>query len=102
MHWRRTGLGHREIPRNRADLENRPPHQTFVASCAAIPNYMEAMTMPFLVRDQKLLDGLEPSMQVDFTLVVEEDDSYAENIQRSQLSKSRTGTAPGPPIATSG
>ncbi len=56
-------------------------HQTFVASCAAIPNYMEAMTMPFSVRDPKLLDGLESSMQVDFTLVVEEDDSYAENIK---------------------
>ncbi len=57
------------------------PHQTFVASCAAIPQYMEAMTMPFSVRDQKLLDGLEPSMQVDFTLVVEENDSYAEDIR---------------------
>ena len=57
------------------------PHLTFVASCSAISKYMEAMTMPFPVRDQKLLDGLEPSMQVDFTLVVEEDDSYAENIR---------------------
>jgi protein SCO1 len=57
------------------------PHQTFVASCAAIPNYMDAMTMPFSVRDPKLLDGLESSMQVDFTLVVEEDDSYVENIK---------------------
>jgi protein SCO1 len=56
-------------------------HQTFIASCAAIPGYMEAMTMPFPVRDQKLLDGLEPSMQVDFTLVVEEDDSYAEDVR---------------------
>lgn len=56
-------------------------HQTFVASCAAIPNYMEAMIMPFSVRDPKLLDGLEPSMQVEFTLVVEENDSYAENVR---------------------
>ena len=57
------------------------PHQTFVASCAAIPGYMEAMVMPFAVRDQRLLDGLEPSMQVEFTLVVEENDSYAENLR---------------------
>ena len=57
------------------------PHQTFVASCSAIPGYMEAMVMPFTVRDQKLLDGLEPSMQVEFTLVVEKDDSYAENVR---------------------
>jgi protein SCO1/2 len=57
------------------------PHQTFVASCAAIPGYMEAMVMPFAVRDQKLLNGLEPSMHVEFTLVVEENDSYAEDVR---------------------
>jgi protein SCO1 len=57
------------------------PHRTFVASCSAIPGYMEAMAMPFVVRDAKRLHGLAPSMLVDFTLVVEEDDSYAENIQ---------------------
>lgn len=57
------------------------PHQTLVVSHSAIPGFMEAMVMPFSVRDLKLLDGLEPSMLIDFTLVVEEDDSYAENIR---------------------
>ena len=57
------------------------PHRSFVASCKAIPDYMEAMTMPIPVRDQKLLDGLQPGMMVDFTLVVTGDDAYAENVK---------------------
>jgi protein SCO1 len=57
------------------------PHRTFVVSCSAIPGYMEAMVMPIPVREEKMLDGLERSKVVDFTLVVDEDDSYAENIR---------------------
>jgi protein SCO1/2 len=57
------------------------PHRSFVASCQEIPGYMAAMAMPFAVRDEKALDGLEPGMQVDFTLVVEKERSYAESIR---------------------
>jgi protein SCO1/2 len=57
------------------------PHRTFVASSSAIPGYMKAMVMPFPVRDPKVLAGLKPSMFVDFTLVVENDHSYAENVR---------------------
>jgi protein SCO1/2 len=57
------------------------PHRTFVASCAAIPGYMEAMVMPFTVRQDKSLDGLAPSTPVEFTLVVEAGHSYAEGIR---------------------
>jgi protein SCO1/2 len=57
------------------------PHRTFVASCKAIPNYMEAMVMPIAVHDEKLLDGLEPGALVDFTLVVTGDDAYAEEVK---------------------
>jgi len=56
------------------------PHRTFVASCAAIPGYMEAMVMPFTVRDDAALDGLQPSIPVEFTLVVESGHSYAEAV----------------------
>ncbi|HXB70665.1 MAG TPA: SCO family protein [Candidatus Acidoferrales bacterium] len=58
-----------------------PPHRTFAASCAAIPGYMEAMVMPFTVRDERALDGLQPGAHVEFTLVVEKDHSYAEAIR---------------------
>src|ERR1700691_1987196 len=57
-----------------------PAHLTFVASCKAIPGYMDAMVMPIPVRDAKALDALKPSALVDFTLVVTKDDAYAENL----------------------
>ncbi len=57
------------------------PNRTFVASCSAIPGFMDAMVMPYRAREPKALDGLEPGMLVNFALVVGQDDSYAENIR---------------------
>jgi protein SCO1/2 len=57
------------------------PHMSFVASCKAIPNYMDAMIMPIPVHDAKLLDNLRPSTVIDFTLVVTGDDAWAEEIK---------------------
>lgn len=56
-------------------------HRSFSASIAAIPGYMEAMPMPFRVRSAKELDGIRPGAYVEFTLVVETDDSWAEQIR---------------------
>ena len=56
-------------------------HRSFVASCAAIPGYMEAMSMPYSVPDERELDKLKPGAYVDFTLVVEKDRSHAEGIR---------------------
>ncbi len=55
--------------------------QTFVASCQPIPGFMEAMSMPFDVRDPRELDGLLPGNIVDFTLRVDESSSYAEHVK---------------------
>jgi len=57
------------------------PHRSFLASCSEIPGYMKAMVMPIPVREVKALAGLKPSMFVDFTLVVEKDRSWAENVR---------------------
>lgn len=57
-----------------------PPHQTLVVSCQAIPDFMEAMTMPLTVTNPKELDGLVPGTMIEFTLVVEKDASHAEGI----------------------
>jgi protein SCO1 len=62
-------------------LKTDAAHRSFVASCTAIPGYMEAMAMPFTVRDDKQLKGIAPSMLVDLTLVVEARDSYAESVR---------------------
>jgi protein SCO1 len=42
---------------------------------------MKAMVMPFAVHQPKALEGLKPSMFVDFTLVVENDHSWVENVR---------------------
>lgn len=56
-------------------------HKSMTVSCNRVPGYMDAMTMPFDVRDVNLLDGLKPGTTIDFTLVVNGDSSYAENIR---------------------
>jgi protein SCO1/2 len=56
-------------------------HKSFVASCDAIPGYMDAMIMPFAVRNPKEFAGIAPGANVQFTLVLEKDSSFAENIQ---------------------
>src|SRR3954464_2157346 len=62
-------------------LEVDRPHRSFVASCAAIAGYMEAMAMPYSVLDDRQLADLKPGAYVDFTLVVEKKRSYAEGIR---------------------
>ena len=56
-------------------------HRSMTVSCASVPGYMDAMTMPFDVRDSKMLDGVKPGENIDFTIVVEGDSSYAQNIR---------------------
>jgi protein SCO1/2 len=54
---------------------------TFTASIQAIPGFMQAMTMPFEVRQRKDLDGLVPGAVVEFMLVVDQKSSHAERIR---------------------
>jgi protein SCO1/2 len=55
--------------------------KSMTVSCASVPGYMDAMAMPFDVREAKILDGIKPGATIDFTIVVEGDSSYAENIR---------------------
>jgi protein SCO1/2 len=59
---------------------NRPAN-TFTASIDEISGYMQAMTMPFEVRQTKELDGLVPGAIVEFSLVVDSRTSHAERIR---------------------
>lgn len=47
-----------------------------------IPNYMAAMTMPFDLRDTKILRGLKAGDEIGFELVVTKDDSWIASIQK--------------------
>jgi len=50
-------------------------------SCDPIPGYMEAMVMPFTVRDTAALKGLHPGINVRFTITEKSHEDYAEGIQ---------------------
>jgi protein SCO1 len=52
-----------------------------VASRAGHRSGQFVTAMPFEVRNGKMLDGVEPGMAVEFSLVVGQDSSYAENIR---------------------
>jgi protein SCO1 len=46
----------------------------------AIPGFMEAMTMPYAVKDAKLLDSLSPGDQITAQVVVTDRSVWLENI----------------------
>jgi protein SCO1 len=57
-----------------------PSRHTITVSCKEIPGYMDAMAMSFPVHDAKFPEGLQPGAAVGFTLIVEKDSSFAENL----------------------
>jgi protein SCO1/2 len=54
-------------------------------SCDAIPGYMEAMEMPFQVRETALLKTLVPGSTVRFTMVDRDHKEYAEHLEMIQV-----------------
>jgi protein SCO1/2 len=48
----------------------------------AIPGYMDAMTMPFTVKDTNELAGLEPGMPVSFRVLVTKTEGWIDQIHR--------------------
>ncbi len=57
------------------------PARTFFVSHERIDGLMDAMTMPFEVRDARQLEAVAPGALVEFTLVIEKDAGYATNMQ---------------------
>lgn len=54
--------------------------RTVTISHDSIPGFMDAMVMPFHVRDARELDNLKPAALVTFTLVVGEKSSYVSGL----------------------
>jgi protein SCO1 len=57
------------------------PNRALIVSCERIPNYMNAMVMPFTVRNASELDGLDAGTMIQFTLVVDGNSSYITRIR---------------------
>ena len=73
--------------------ELKPADQIVVIKHAAISNYMDAMTMPFKVKDPGELAGLQRGSLVNFELHVGANESWVAKIVR-------TGTVSLPPLLT--
>lgn len=58
-------------------------HHSLLISCEAIPGYMEAMEMPFTVRDQSVLAALKVGTTIDFQIVENGKVLYADQIHAS-------------------
>jgi protein SCO1/2 len=63
--------------------ELRPDGKTVVVKHQEVTNYMEAMTMPFRVKDAVLLTGLQPGDEIAFRLLVTEDESWIDRIAKT-------------------
>jgi len=63
-------------------------HQTITVSCQEIRGYMDAMVMPFNVKDPNSMQGLAQGIQIEFTLVVTKEKSYADQIRIVQYASS--------------
>ncbi len=59
-----------------------PDGRTAVVKHEAIPNYMEAMTMPLEVKEPKELAGLQPGDSIFFRMLVTKDDAWIDRVTK--------------------
>ena len=56
-------------------------HQTITISHDSIPGFMDAMVMPFHVRDPREFENVRAATMVDFTLVITKTSSYVSDLR---------------------
>ena len=61
----------------------KPDRKSIVIQHDTISNYMEAMTMPFKVKDTNQLSGLHRGDKISFRLLVKEDQSWIDHITQT-------------------
>ncbi|PYI82378.1 MAG: hypothetical protein DME26_17860, partial [Verrucomicrobia bacterium] len=62
--------------------ELKPQQKTVVIQHEKIPGYMDAMTMPFEVKDLKELAGLQPGDTVAFRMIVTKKEGWIDQIKK--------------------
>jgi protein SCO1/2 len=62
--------------------ELKPNGKTAVIAHETIPDYMEAMTMDFDVKDKRELTGLKAGDAISFRMVVTKDDGWIEDVRK--------------------
>ena len=76
--------------------ELEPDGKTVVIKHEAIPGYMQAMTMPFEVRDTNLLQGLKPGDTVSFNLSVTPTEGWISALTRLHSAPAESYSIPPP------
>jgi protein SCO1/2 len=61
--------------------ETRPAKSQLIVKHEEIPGYMDAMTMPFQVRDPKILESVKPGDAITFQLHVTEKDHWIDGVK---------------------
>lgn len=62
-------------------LKADPARHTIVVSCEAVPGYMDAMVMPFIVRGPADFKALVPGTEVRFKMLEHDHHDYAEHLE---------------------
>lgn len=68
--------------------------RTIIIRHDEVTNYMEAMTMPFRVREARELAGLQSGDEITFRLLVTEDESWIDQIARTGRTLAWTNSVP--------
>jgi protein SCO1 len=76
-----SAIAEQKYPATGLVLKIDPAHKTLLVSCDAIPGFMDAMTMPFVVANPTELENLHPGMMIEFTVVADASSSHAESIR---------------------
>ena len=76
----------------------RPEQKEIEIKHETIPGYMQAMTMPFNVRDTNQLTGLQPEQPISFRLTVTDTDGWVDDIRSlgPATSAAAGGSSPAP------
>jgi len=84
-------------------LSLEPARKVVTVKHGEIKGFMPAMTMPYEVRDEKLLDGLAPGDLIDATLVVLSNGAYLSSIKKvGQAPIEKPAAEATAPVASSG
>jgi protein SCO1/2 len=94
-----SGCGKKYLGRGLV-LRVEEPALRVTLSHEAIPGFMEAMAMPFSVRDRRELAGLKPGDRVQFRLVVRGGKSYVERFRVLSASAADSGMLLSPAATT--
>jgi protein SCO1 len=77
-------------------LEVSPAEKSVRIRHEKIPGYMDAMTMPFDVKDTNELTGLEPGDSVSFRMLVTERDGWIDQVRKLNAAGSNAPPTSGP------